>query len=157
MKALTIYQPYATFLALHLKGYETRSRISHHRGELAIHAAATREMEQDDWDLVQAMREVTGAELPPDVFPLGVITAVVDMRDCLKMVDDAPIGSTGLIQINRVSSRELKVGHWEPGRFAYEVDQAQSLLHDPIPAVGRQQFWNLPDEVEALVRERLAT
>ena len=39
MKALTLYQPYATAIALGLKKYETRSWATSYRGPLAIHTS----------------------------------------------------------------------------------------------------------------------
>jgi hypothetical protein len=39
MKALTLWQPWATAIALGLKHYETRTWFVGYRGDLAIHAA----------------------------------------------------------------------------------------------------------------------
>ena len=39
MKALTLYEPYATLVALNLKKIETRGWRTNYRGPLAIHAA----------------------------------------------------------------------------------------------------------------------
>ena len=40
MKAITIWQPWATLLPLGVKLYETRSWATSYRGPIAIHAAA---------------------------------------------------------------------------------------------------------------------
>lgn len=42
MKALTIWQPWATAIAIGAKRIETRSWETHYRGPIAIHAAARR-------------------------------------------------------------------------------------------------------------------
>ena len=43
MRALTIHQPYANFIADGEKQYETRSWFTSYRGSLAIHASKSRE------------------------------------------------------------------------------------------------------------------
>lgn len=40
MKAITIWQPWASLLAHRVKTYETRSWATAYRGPIAIHAAA---------------------------------------------------------------------------------------------------------------------
>ncbi|MFV0399180.1 MAG: ASCH domain-containing protein [Oscillospiraceae bacterium] len=40
MKAITIWQPWASLLACGAKKYETRSWVTSYRGPIAIHAAA---------------------------------------------------------------------------------------------------------------------
>lgn len=39
MKAITLWQPWASLLACGAKGYETRSWATSYRGQIAIHAA----------------------------------------------------------------------------------------------------------------------
>ncbi len=41
MKAITLWQPWATLVAIGAKRFETRSWSTHYRGPLAIHAAKT--------------------------------------------------------------------------------------------------------------------
>ena len=45
MKALTLYQPWATLIAIGAKKIETRSWGTNYRGPLAIHAGKNREWE----------------------------------------------------------------------------------------------------------------
>ena len=51
MRALTLWQPYASLIAMGVKVYETRSWGTAYRGDLVIHAAAKR-----DQDVLAAMR-----------------------------------------------------------------------------------------------------
>lgn len=102
LKALTLHQPWATLAVLGIKGPETRSWQTQHRGRLAIHAAART---PDTMRLGYWWCEPTwGAEFglldeagEPHRLPLGAIVGTVELVDC------APIGGpydfrTGIFQ-----------------------------------------------------------
>lgn len=62
MKALSLWQPYASFMNHYLKWNETRNRLTHYRGELAICSAQRNWMPGEfgndvEW-LVRRMGEV---------------------------------------------------------------------------------------------------
>ena len=56
MKAITIWQPYASAIAVGLKHYETRSWPTKHRGPLAIHSAK-KSLSEDEYG--QLLRHLT--------------------------------------------------------------------------------------------------
>lgn len=109
MKALTLYQPWATLVALGLKRIETRSWPCGHVGPLAIHAAKTMPPYAREFALgpeVGAVlygfgfRDTTGDtfrhrswRLNPQTlraaFPLGKVLATVEMTGCYEIVADA--------------------------------------------------------------------
>lgn len=43
-------------------------------------------------------------------------------------------------------SGQLPYGHWEPGGWAWELDDVEPLA-EPIPCRGRQGVWRLPEDV----------
>lgn len=142
MKSLTIMQPWASAIAFGFKTYETRSRKTNHRGPIAIHAGKTYNQEIMEWPeiafglpwtdhLKMPVSRMWGHPSELD-FPLGAIVAVAELDDCLLM-DDA--------LINEQSSQELSLGHWEPGRYAYRLNNVK-LLPNPISIGGKQGLWN---------------
>lgn len=153
MKAISLWQPYASFMALHLKWNETRGRLTHYRGELAICSARRNSFPGEfgsdvDW-LVQRAGDLWLKEnkLKPEAerslfFPKGYVVCVVELIDC-KPTD-------GL----EVSSLEKMLGNYLPGRFAWITRNCRPLKH-PVPVVGHQGFFNLPPDVESKVIEQL--
>lgn len=153
MKCLTIMQPWGTALATGMKQYETRPRKTNHRGLLAIHAGKTmndtafRESLQglpwDDHIQVPLNRRWTGVS--GEDFPTGVILAVGELTDCLLMDEDL---------IASISDQERSLGDWEPGRYAYKLENVQ-VLPVPVPAAGKQGMWSLSSELLELVNDQL--
>lgn len=145
MKALTILQPWSTAIAVGLKQYETRSRRTNYRGSLAIHAGVLGD-EDSFWGLIDAGIPLldhinhspwSAAGITVQDLPHGAVLAVADLTDCLLM-DDALISS--------ISPQERAMGHWEPGRYAYRLDNVRPLTV-PVPARGYQGFWEWSPDV----------
>lgn len=139
-KAFSMWQPWASLVAKGLKGVETRSRKTSHRGVTLIHAAKhwTREENaalQDfryEWPAVAAC---LSGEKPP----LGAIVAVAYLQDCKLMT------SEWCEQVRACSPMEHDMGAWEPGRYGLILGGAYELLR-PIPYAGSQGFpFNVPD------------
>uniref|UniRef100_UPI0018E516A7 hypothetical protein n=1 Tax=Cyanothece sp. BG0011 TaxID=2082950 RepID=UPI0018E516A7 len=60
--------------------------------------------------------------------PLGKAIAICNLTDCIKMTDEF---------INEQLEAELLCGHWELGRFAWQLDDINPLSN-PIPIKGQQ-------------------
>lgn len=134
MKALTIWQPYATFIALGIKEFETRSWPTNYRGPLLIHAAK-RPLGLDEKFLIESLSEkysLIGLLLLPIVeYPLGAIICKVDVVDCVPTDSFTP------------NNLERMLGGWGEGRFAWKFEDVKALN---IPDVsGKQGFWNFPE------------
>lgn len=107
MKAITLWQPWASLIALGVKTIETRSWATSHRGPIAIHAATRKpERQVGDWFCFQhttgictatgsrwSMTEVRADydpesdEPPPShPVPLGAVVATATLVDCVPMV-----------------------------------------------------------------------
>lgn len=125
MKALTLWDPWASLIALELKRYETRSWATRYRGPLAIHSSLKR-LPYFPVELVTAVPDVVIMK-----YHYGCVIAVVDLVDCLPMTP-ALIGS--------ISRQERLCGDWEEGRFAWKLANVRRIVPG-IPARGRQGLW----------------
>ena len=94
MKALTLWQPWASLVALGLKTIETRGWRTNYRGPLLIHAAkrspdawvqGVTAMRQPDgrWDIYAITEPGNGATHP---CPLGAVVATCTLADVVPMV-----------------------------------------------------------------------
>lgn len=121
MKALTVRQPWASFIANRRKRYETRSWLTRHRGLLAIHAGKN--------------NSAIGKE---DIgrFPLGAIVAVAEIVGCHRTEDIR----------DSLSEEELGVGDYSPGRYAWELINVEPI-EPPIPARGYQGLWEWTGDI----------
>jgi hypothetical protein len=131
MKAITIWQPYATLIALGEKRYETRSWSTTHRGPLAIHAASsTRGIELCRQNPL-IVRTLKDHGLALQALPRSGILCIVDLVDCF------PVEELwgDLDEYNRA------YGDFSPGRFAWEL-RVTEVFDKPIPAKGMQGLWH---------------
>jgi hypothetical protein len=163
MKAISLWQPWASLIAIGAKQYETRSWSTPYRGPLVIHAAKrTVEAMQLQW-AINALRPSDATELrtwPIGTFnyyaikaiyehakrpigsfikqlPLGAALCVVDLVDCIQMTDEF---------IASMTKQERAFGLWESGRFAWKLEVTQ-VFSPAIPASGKQGLWNWQPEV----------
>ena len=128
MKALTLWQPWASLIVLRHKCFETRSwKTDRLIGErLAIHAAL-----RTPSDLAnELMDELAKLAIDPVHLPLGAVlgTGVVTAYHRTEVI--AP----------SLPSPELAFGNYAPGRWAWRIDDIE-MLPEPWPARGRQGIW----------------
>jgi hypothetical protein len=79
MKAISLWQPWASAIALGMKRIETRGWSTNYRGRLAIHAAKTWRTEQREF-LAHAV-EFGYAALAREPLPFGAIVATCMLTD----------------------------------------------------------------------------
>jgi hypothetical protein len=145
MKALTVYQPWASLECLGLKGTETRSWSTSYRGPLAIHAG----VKWNDY-LRERQRELHsylvrhGALGLPGDLPRGVILAVGSLVDCLQVTEG---NQTMFSAFDRIAG-DLSLGRW-----AWVLEDVRPLRH-PVPCRGMQGIWTVPGRAEALILNR---
>lgn len=142
MKAITLWQPWAQFMALGYKTFETRGRRIKHRGEFAIHAG--QHQPPLSAQLRQRMKEL---KMDPDEkYPKGAILGVADLFDCIPTED---------ARDEAEAFGELMLGNYQPHRYAY-LTQSLRRLPEPVPCRGLQALpWTVPTDIEALVRRQL--
>lgn len=131
MRAISLWQPWASAMAALLKNNETRSWETKFRGMVAIHAAKRWTKDEQGFYLRHKDRV-----LLPTKIPFGAIVAVGRLVDCVptESVSDA------------VSEREYSWGNYEIGRFAWKFEDLRALA-TPIPFRGAQGFFSVPDEL----------
>lgn len=168
MKAVTVWQPWASLLAIGAKNYETRGWATSYRGPIAIHAAGKPVHESLTGLLLgaEAYTAVIAAlagyyrQGHPSDLPTGAIIATAELVNVWSIVyhpgsdiDKAQhIRVGGELNVDKhhpdfgriivPTAQELIFGDWTPGRFAWEMQNVQ-MLDKPIPAKGRQGLWNL--------------
>lgn len=123
MKALTLWEPYASAIEKGLKKYETRSWKTSYRGPLVIHASVkplTKEY--------QLLAKRYGIK---SVF--GEIVAIAELTDCQIMTQE-------LIDIQ--SQVEIDLGDWRVGRYAWCFKNIR-LPKKHLKISGHQGLWNI--------------
>lgn len=142
MKALTLWQPWASLVAMGEKKVETRVWETKYRGELAIHAAArippdwlgaSREFPEFRRELADVFcaRERDLAARIDVMLPRGAVLCIVR----LKGIERAEQAAGVLCQ------RELIFGNYEEGRYAWFFEMIEQF-ETPIPAKGNRLLWN---------------
>lgn len=124
MKALTLWQPWASLIAWGEKQYETRSWGTAYRGDLAIHAGKHLERHPSFWHELYSKYDLINV-------PRGMVVAVARLETVILM-------NTRLIA--KISDKEYSVGTWEIGRWAWLFMDIRPL-EKPIPAKGMQGLW----------------
>lgn len=133
-KAISLHQPWASLIAMGFKHYETRSWSTNYRGKLVICSAKKNTKQQRlNYEKLASILGIDLTQNPWESLPLGKAIALCDLTDCIKMTEDF---------IEAQSESEQLCGHWEPGRFAWKLDNIQ-LLSSPIPIKGQQGLWDV--------------
>lgn len=140
MRAITIWQPWAGFVAAGMKRIETRSWPTNHRGELAIHASV-REMTDEEWERYHHLVQLVDGDL---LNARGAVIAVATLTDCMRTQD-----------LVCLDDRERLLGNYEPGRWAWRLESVVAF-DAPIPCRGKQGLWTLDEQTEKLVRDELS-
>lgn len=153
MKALTLWQPWASFLVVPLpqphrpKKHETRGRNIKYRGPVAIHAAKrepawVRKAFLESFNCRAALEKFLTVNRSGDFYlenvfdalPRGEIVGGVNIVDSYPTEEMQAIGFDWLL------------GDFSPGRHAI-LTQLPRRLITPIPWRGNRGMWNLPDHV----------
>jgi hypothetical protein len=135
IKALSLWQPWASLIALGLKHYETRSWSTSYRGLLAIHAAKrpVKPSEVEGTDIEAALLR-KGEHY--DRLPLGAVLCIVRLTDVVPVEQVIALAATDY----RVKNEELHYGNYAPGRYAWHMDLIR-VAPEPVPARGAQGLW----------------
>lgn len=141
MKAITIWQPWASLVAIGAKKIETRSWATKYRGLLAIHAAA----KTPGNCIVACHHEPFATVLKNAGFfkgdtvylPCGVVIATCNLVDCVPITPEF---------VATLSEQERTFGNYTPGRYAWILADVRRL-DKPIPMNGRQRLWELDERI----------
>lgn len=145
MKALSLWQPWASLWLQGPKVHETRSWPTPHRGPLLVHAAQTfiRDIEPED-PLRGILDDEFGGHWAMDL-PTGALIGVVDLLDCRCIAGDE----------TATDADDLVCGDFHPGRYAWRRGQRWAFDH-PIPFRGRQSLFEVTGfpALDQALRER---
>ena len=135
MKAISLWQPWASLWLTPRKNYETRHWATRHRGWLAVHAAQRFEKDHPP-ELAEILRAQFGADWYRTL-PAGAIIGVVNVVGCFTTEE--------IVAYTHDDSDDLKCGDFSPGRFGWQRGDDFKLLQNPIPYRGRQSIFSVPD------------
>lgn len=142
MKAITLYQPWASLWLSTRKVHETRSWATKYRGPLVVHAGKREPRTfhfggragEAPWNLYELCCIEFGYKWM-DELPRGAILGVVHLIDCKSTHDQRP-----------VDHEDFLCGNWDIGRYAWKRS-GYGLLPEPIPYKGHQGFFEVPDHL----------
>lgn len=128
MDAITLYQPWATAIALGFKTFETRSWQPRYKpGLIAIHAGRHWDNATRDWTQLTAAK--FGLELP-EMLPLGAILCVCEFVGAYRAETVYP----------HIGEIERRFGNYADGRFAWKL-KVKEVFNPPLFAQGKQGLW----------------
>lgn len=135
IKAISLWQPWASLMATGVKLHETRHWPTAYRGPIAIHAAKT----VDTAGAPDSLCNAIFGQGWMDSLPRGAVLAIGDLTQCRKAETVA----------DRLTQADLASGNFAHGRFAWRIADVRRL-QDPIPMLGRQGLfsWTPPADLE---------
>jgi len=152
VRILTLWQPWATLVALDEKAIETRGWGTSYRGSFVIHAAQKFDAVSREWCTRDPFRFVlrTHGILEPEQLPLGAIVCVTKLVDC--------IPTDGLEALGRILAGgrfEKNFGDYRPGRRAWILQRPPIRLEPPIPFKNGQGLRAMPGALAGELAQRL--
>ncbi|MEA5619522.1 ASCH domain-containing protein [Cronbergia sp. UHCC 0137] len=131
MKALSLWQPWASLIPHYLKRVETRTWGTNYRGDLLICASA-RDTREQELFFHEKIKPIVRDKLTYNDFPFGVAVAQVTLVDCLVMTQEL---------IDSQSSLEKMMGNWQIGRVAWVFENIRSIT--PFEVKGKQGLFDV--------------
>lgn len=144
IKAITLWQPYASLIALGEKKYETRSWKTNYRGWLAIHAAKRK---------------------PVPVGEAGHILAEAGYGDWDQLPRGAVLAVARLTRVFTTNNRdwvfslndlELAFGNYRIDRYAWRLEDVTPIGTRPARGYQGLWDWDAPPEVAQLLKAEAA-
>ena len=153
-RVITLWQPWASLVALGLKANETRSWATSYRGPVYVHAARTWNVfNRRAWEEAEVFvfdARANGLNVPPLPRrpPLGVVVCRCTLTRCRPT-------PPSLVAAAPEHYLDERFGDWRPGRFAHSLSAVEPLP-EPVPWPGRQgRYWQAPAELVALIEAQL--
>lgn len=147
MKCISLWQPWATLIAIGAKTIETRSWYWAYRGPLAIHASKgglSKSEFYETCELSEIKYALAAAGIDPKQMPRGAIVATCNMVDCVRFA--RPGVMMGEKQAYPMAGQlEQAFGDYTIGRFGFMLRDIVRI-EQPIPFVGKQGPFEVPAE-----------
>jgi DNA N-6-adenine-methyltransferase (Dam)/ASCH domain len=129
LKAISLWQPWASLISLGLKHYETRSWKTNYRGKLLICSTAANSKQHKEY-----LKICEQLQLPPwENFLHGRAIALCDLTDCIEMTPEF---------IEQQSRTEILCGDWQVGRYAWKLENIQPIA-EPFAVKGKQGLFDI--------------
>jgi activating signal cointegrator 1 len=140
MKAISLLQPWASFVVKGLKRFETRTWDTKYRGLLLIHASKGKSEPSR-----MLCKMGTDAHLIEDynTLPFGAIIGAVELVETYKT--DFILEKCMISDYNPPQSLEAQLGDYSPNRFGWYLKNP-IVFDKPIPLKGNLGIWNVPKE-----------
>lgn len=169
MRAISLWQPWASLMANGSKKDETRNGLTKVRGEVAICASLKWTMQLKNLACSEPFLSALARSTPEEMkgsewsaagdiitnTPLGCVVAVGELYDSIhteewmrRYIFDATETT------NAEKERERRFGNYSPGRGVWRFRNMRKLA-TPVLCKGAQQWFFLPPAVEAAVRAQL--
>ena len=141
MKAISLWQPWSSAIAVGVKHNETRSWVTPYRGPIAIHAGRRADWNLEEFfdqmmlrgDFKQAMERANLHSFT--MLPKGAVVAVADL---VEIVSTEMAWAKGLPELERL------LGDYSQGRYAWRLANVRPL-REPYFARGCQGLFDVPD------------
>jgi activating signal cointegrator 1 len=152
MRAISLWQPWASLVAIGAKKIETRSWDPRWTGPIAIHAAKGLNLQQrialQSYTIGQTLHVaricLDQAGRPDNSLPRGCIIAVCTLGRITSILGGNGVGILGSGET--IDGEEYEFGDYSAGRFAWMLSDVRKL-EKPIPWKGRQKWFEVPDEL----------
>ncbi|MGB6296551.1 MAG: DNA N-6-adenine-methyltransferase [Rivularia sp. (in: cyanobacteria)] len=133
LKAISLWQPWASLIPLGLKHYETRSWKTKYRGKLLICSTA-KSTKTQHLHYLKICNDIELPEWNETNFPHGCAIAVCDLVDCIEITPEF---------IAQQSQTEILCGNWQVGRYAWKLENIQPIA-ESFAVKGKQGLFNIP-------------
>lgn len=134
MKAISLWQPWASLWLSDAKVHETRHWSTPYRGWLVVHAAKRR-IDDFGGDRVDDICDGIWGHHWGLELPRGALIGAVKLTDCRQMKFTAP-----------AHEEDYECGDWSDERYAWRRG-AFVVYEQPIPYRGQQGFFEVPDNI----------
>jgi activating signal cointegrator 1 len=138
MKAISLWQPWASLWLTDAKLHETRHWATSYRGPLLVHAAKRRIDDLSGDRLDEICDGIWGHHWGLEL-PRGALIGVVRLVACF---------STDTMPIGHQSTDDYECGDFSAGRYAWQRSATDvRTFAEPIPYRGQQGFFDVPDDI----------
>jgi hypothetical protein len=127
MKAISLWEPWASAIAVGAKKIETRSWPTRYRGPLLI-CASKRTMDAEAQDVAEYIRNTHPTFQPQ----YGMALCIVTLVDCVP---------TDNVYLRRLSPEEHYLGNYDNGRWAWITADTVRII--PFPIRGAQGLFDV--------------
>lgn len=132
MKAISLWQPWASLWLTDAKVHETRHWPTHYRGWLVVHAAKRRIDDLSGDRLDEICDGIWGHHWGLEL-PRGALIGMVKLVDCKQMKFTKP-----------ASEDDEECGDWSDERYAWMRAPKFTVFEEPIPYRGAQGMFDVP-------------